>query len=146
VTDNASVFRSKLIRQLCFKWAVTHNTTTPYYPQGSLVERVNRNLKAALKVFHSESQNKWDEDLPLLSVGFNTAIHESSKFTPDVLFLGREIKSPLLTRWDLSFDEENMQPVTDQSFWAQAYSNLKAARARVARRYNANRIPHRYVR
>ena len=32
VTDNASVFRSKKIRQLCFKWAVRHVTTTPYYP------------------------------------------------------------------------------------------------------------------
>jgi len=81
VTDNASVFRNKLIRKLCFKWAVTHNTTTPYYPQGSLVERVNKNLKSALKVFHSHSQNKWDEDLPLLSVGFNTAIHVFQIYT-----------------------------------------------------------------
>jgi len=96
VTDNASVFRSKQIRLLCFRWAVEHITTTPYYPQSSLVERVNRNLKSALKIFHSESQDRWDEDLPLLSVGFNTATHESSKFTPDVLFLGREINNPLL--------------------------------------------------
>ena len=144
VTDNASVFRSKQVRQLCFKWAVTHVTTTPYYPQGSLVERVNRNLKSALKIFHSHSQNKWDEDLPLLSVGFNTAIHESSGFTPDKLFLGREIKSPLLSRWDLSSDDGNVQSLTSQSFWADAYANLRAARARVANRYNANRTPHAY--
>jgi len=144
VTDNASVFCSKQIRLLCFKWAVEHITTTPYYPQSSLVERVNRNLKSALKIFHSESQNKWDEDLPLLSVGFNTAVHESSKFTPDVLFLGREINSPLSTRWDLSSHDQNTPGVKVQSFWAQAYTNLRAARARVARRYDANRTPHKY--
>jgi len=68
-----------------------------------------------------------------------------SRFTPDVLFFGREFKSPLLTRWDLSSDDENTQHLTNRSFWAQAYSNLKAVRARVARRYNANRTPHRYM-
>jgi len=55
-----------------------------------------------LKVFYHHSQNRWDEDLAWLSVAFNTAVHESSKCTPDVLFLGREMKCPLLTRWDLS--------------------------------------------
>ena len=144
VSDNASVFRSKQMRQLCFKWAVTHVTTTLYYPQGSLVERANRNLKSALKIFHSQSQNKWDEDLPLLSMGFNTAVHESSGFIPDTLFLGREITSPLLSRWDLSSDNVNAQGLTNQSFWADAYSNLRAARARVASRYNATRTPHKY--
>jgi hypothetical protein len=97
VTDNVSVFRCKQVKQMCFKWAITHITTTPYYPQGSLVERANRNLKSALKVFHHQSQNRWDEDLPWISAAFNTAVHESSKFTPDILFLGREIKSPLIT-------------------------------------------------
>jgi len=144
VTDNASVFRSKSFKQLCFKWAVTHVTTTPYYPQGSLVERVNRNLKSALKIFHSQSQNKWDEDLPLVAMGFNTAVHESSGFTPDILFLGREIKSPLSSRWDLSSDDVNRQGLTNQSFWADALRNLKAARARVASRYDAKRTPHKY--
>jgi len=56
VTDNASVFRSKPLRQMCFRWAVNHITTTPYYPQASLVERANRNLKSALKIFHHQSK------------------------------------------------------------------------------------------
>jgi len=57
VTDNARIFCFKQIRDLCFRWGITHITTTPYYPQGSLAERVNRNLKSALKIFHHESQN-----------------------------------------------------------------------------------------
>jgi transposase InsO family protein len=74
VTDNATVFRSKLVKDMCFRWGIKHITTTPYYPQGSLAERVNRNLKAAFKIFHHNSQDAWDEDLPWLSVAFNTAI------------------------------------------------------------------------
>ena len=123
---------------MCFKWAITHITTAPYYPQGSLVERANRNLKSALKVFHHQSQNRWDEDLPFISAAFNTAVHESLKFTPGVLFLGREIKSPLISRWDLSSHDEAMKGMTSQSFWTQAYGNLKAARDKVARRQIAS--------
>ena len=58
--------------------------------------------------------------------------------------MGREIKSPLLSRWDLSSDDGSVQSLTNQSFWADAYANLRAARARVANRYNANRTPHTY--
>ena len=32
-----------------------------------------------MKIFHHQSQNLWDEDLPWLSVAFNTALHESAK-------------------------------------------------------------------
>jgi hypothetical protein len=52
VTDNARVFRCRAFKDLCFRWGMTHITTTPYYHQASQAERVNRNLKAALKIFH----------------------------------------------------------------------------------------------
>jgi len=143
ITDNASVFRYKQVNQLCFKWAVKHATTTPYYPQVSLVERANRNLKSALKVFHHQSQNRWDEHLPLLSAAFNTAVHESSKCTPQLLFLGRELRCPLSSRWDLSSISEAEKTGTN-SFWTRAYGNLKAAREKVARRYDALRKTHSY--
>ena len=42
------VFRSKQVKDLYFRCGVNHITTTPYYPQVSLAERVNRNLKSAL--------------------------------------------------------------------------------------------------
>ena len=117
VTDNARVFCCKLFKDLCFKWGVAHFTTTPYYPQASLAERVNRNLKSALKIFHHQSQNAWNEDLPWLSVAFNTAVHEITGFTPDKIFLGRELKCPLLTRWDLSSVDNHDSRVVNQSFW-----------------------------
>jgi len=94
VTDYARVFRSKQVKELCSRWGVSHICTTTYYPQGSLAERVNRNLKAALKIFHHQSLYTWDEDLPWLRFTFNTASHESTQTTPDLLFLGREINSP----------------------------------------------------
>jgi hypothetical protein len=70
----------------------------PYFPQASQTERVNHNLKAALKVFHRNSQAFWDVDLPYLSVAFNTTVHESTNTTPDKLFLGRVMMCPLAAR------------------------------------------------
>lgn len=32
VTDNAAVFRSKVMYNLCFSWGIRHVTTSPYYP------------------------------------------------------------------------------------------------------------------
>jgi len=144
MTDNARVFRCKQIRDLCFRWGITHITTTPYYPQALLAERVNRNLKSALKIFHHESQTTWDEDLPWLSLAFNTAVHESTMSTPDKLFLGRELKCPLLVRWDLSSASTDGTGEPNQSFWTQAYKNLMQAGKKVAQRYDVNRKPHQF--
>jgi len=63
VTDNAGDFSCKEFKDLCFRWGVRQKTTTSYYPQASLAERVNRNLKSALKIFHHVFQEMWDEDL-----------------------------------------------------------------------------------
>jgi hypothetical protein len=90
VSDSAKVFRSKTFYGFCFRWGMKRINTTLYYPQGSLAERFNCNLKAALKIFHHQSQRKWDEDLHLLAFAFNTACHESTKFCPAKLFLGRQ--------------------------------------------------------
>jgi transposase InsO family protein len=144
VSDSAKVFRCKAFKDLCFKWGVQHITTTPYYPQGSLAERVNRNLKSALKIYHSGSQDKWDVDLPWLATAFNTALHESTWFTPDVLFLGREIKGPLETKWDLSPIAGDNGEGSSRTFWEQAFNNFKQARDRVAERYNRQRSLHKY--
>jgi hypothetical protein len=138
MTDNAKVFRSKLVKDMCFRWEVHHITTTPYYPQGSLAECVNRNLKSALKLFHQDSQDTWDRNFPWLSIAFNTAVHESTNCKPDRLFLGREMKLPLLNKWDLSSLTEDSSDHTRQMFWTQAYENLKKTHSRVAAKYDVS--------
>jgi hypothetical protein len=115
---------------------------TPYYPQGSLAERVTRNLKATLKIFHHESPSAWDEDLLWLSMAFNTAVHESTQATPDLLFLGCEMRCPLGVRWDLCPVNSGQVNGTDHSFWAQVYNNLKHASRKVALNYNRGHGPH----
>jgi transposase InsO family protein len=139
VTDHARVFKSKEFHDFCFKWGIKRIHTTPYYPKGSLAERVMRNLKAALQIFHSESQQSWDADLHLLSLAFNSAYHESTKTSPAQLFLGRELNTPLENVWELG----EVNGLKDEServqFWRKALRNLKQAKDRVAKRYNQGR-------
>jgi len=144
VTDNARVFVGKQFKDLCFRWGIDYITTTPYYPQASLAKRANRNLKAALKIFHHESQQEWDVNLPWLSVAFNTATHDSTKCTPDRLFLGWDMKSPLDIRWNLPPEKVGNNVHSNQSFWTEAYRNLRLACKKVANRYNKDSKPHQF--
>jgi hypothetical protein len=102
VSDNATVFKSRLFYNTCFSWGIKYVTVSPYYPQASQVERFNRNLKAALTIYHHPQHNHWDENLPSLAMAFNSAWHESTSATPASLFLGRELNHPLGLRWELS--------------------------------------------
>ena len=97
-----------------------------------------------LRIFHNECQTRWDEDLPWLSMAFNTAMYESNKSTSDVFFPGRELMCPLSVRWDLSPVSEDALREAGQSFWSRACANLMQARNNEAKRYNASRRPHSY--
>jgi hypothetical protein len=75
----------------------------------------------------------------MLTMAFNSAWHESSGAQPAMLFLGRELNHPLGLRWELS-ELDLQQPTVDmEEYWGKALGNLKKARDRVARRYNAMR-------
>jgi len=63
---------------------------------------------------------------------------------PGKLFLGTELRCPLSVRWDLSPVSTDGTGEANQSFWTQAYENLKQARSKVAWRYDVNRKPHQY--
>jgi hypothetical protein len=139
VSDNAAVFKSRLFYNTCFSWGIRHVTTSPYYPQASQVERFNRNLKVALTIYHHAHHTRWDEHLPSLALAFNTAWHESTDATPAALFLGREMNHPLGLKWELSQLELDLSSQDTRVFWERALANLKRARDRVARRYNAAR-------
>jgi hypothetical protein len=139
VSDNATVFRSRLFYNMCFSWGIKHVTISPYYPQASQVERFNRNLKAALTIYHHSQHTRWDENLASLAMAFNSAWHESTGATPASLFLGRELNHPLGLRWELSELDLQQPPLDTKVFWERALENLNKARERVARRYNLER-------
>jgi hypothetical protein len=139
VSDNATAFKCRTFYNLCFSWGIRHITTSPYYPQASQVERFNRNLKAALNIYHNSQHTRWDEHLPSLTIAFNSAWHESTAATPASLFLGRELNDPLGLKWNFAELELDKDARSVEEFWEAALANLRKARTRVAERYNAGR-------
>ena len=145
VSDNAKVFTSNLFRNMCFDWGIKHITTSPFYPKSNLSERFFRSLKSALTIFHNVKQNTWDEYLPLFVLGFNDAVHESTKTTPAQLFLGRQINQPLELNWKITDSDINVNGLglqDNQELFKLALHNLKLAKTKVAQRYNVNRYPN----
>lgn len=140
VSDNAPAFTSLGFRRFCFVHGVRHITTSPYYPQPSFAERINRNLKAALIIYHSGSPRKWDLSLDWLSLAFNTAQHESHKTTPARLMLGYEVNTPLSNLWSFSdILPERVDPAELRARWETARRNILLAHQREARAYNRGR-------
>jgi len=43
----------------------------------------------------SDSQRDWDERLPLVLAAYRASRHESTGFSPNMLFLGREVRMPI---------------------------------------------------
>jgi hypothetical protein len=78
----------------------------------------------------------------MLSIAFNTAQHESTMATPDILFLGREMCSPLMVKWDLTPLQAKLDSKQESEYWAKAYRSLCEANTKVAGRFNKNRRPH----
>ncbi|KAF4528173.1 hypothetical protein B566_EDAN016945 [Ephemera danica] len=93
LSDNATQFRSKIVQELLQKWNVKQTFTTPFHPSSNLAERVNRNLKAMLRAYCREDHTHWDENLDLMAYALNSAVSDTTSFTPAELFLGRELRS-----------------------------------------------------
>jgi transposase InsO family protein len=68
LSDKAQCFVSREFKQFCFEMGVKHVTTSSYYPQPSHAERFNRNLRATLIAYHSNSQETWDQNAKLFVV------------------------------------------------------------------------------
>ena len=134
--------------------SVTGNSKTcassggrPYHdhillPPGLVGGESKQEFESRIEDFHHESQDMWDQDLQWFALAFNTAVHESTRYPPDVLFLGRELRCPLADCWYVpGGDVDN--PGDLNQFCAQACGNLWQLGTELIR-FNKGRKPHCY--
>jgi len=70
--------------------------TTPYKPStNGVVERFHRTLNSMLGKVVSTSQRDWDEVLPQVMAAYRATRHDATGYSPNMLFLGREVSTPL---------------------------------------------------
>ena len=96
LSDRGSEFESQLFSQL-MKWMeIDKLRTTAYQPStNGAVERVHRTLNTMLGKVVSDTQRDWDEKLPAVMAAYRASVHEATGYSPNRLFLGREVRMPL---------------------------------------------------
>ena len=60
-----------------------------------MIERFNRTLEDMISKYLVADQRSWDESLPLLLLAYRSSTHESTGFSPALLFFWREPRLPL---------------------------------------------------
>ena len=95
LTDQGSVFTSRLTKAMCAQFGIEKIQTSPYHPQSDgALERWHACLKGMLK--RSEKEVKeWDRHLKYLLFAYRSTPHCTTGFPPFTLLFGREIRGPL---------------------------------------------------
>ena len=102
LTDQGPEFESELFTEL-MKWMeIQKLRTTAYHPAcNGVVERFHRTLNSMLGKMVNESQKDWDTRLPLVLAAYRATPHDSTGFSPNKLFFGRELRMPIDVLMDL---------------------------------------------
>ena len=91
-TDQGANFESDLMKQLCEVYKIDKTRTSAYHPQSDgQVERFNKTVMNLVFALNTET-SKWDEILQIAVTAYNSTIHESTGFTPNLLWFGRELR------------------------------------------------------
>ena len=94
-TDQGTAFESRrLFKSLSAILQVKKSRTSARNPKGNIqVERVNRTIIKMIKAYLNDQQDNWDQHLQCLASAYNSTIHQATGLTPNMILLGREIRS-----------------------------------------------------
>ena len=97
-SDQGSNFQSKVFKESLRLLGISQTRTCPYNPKSDgMVERFNRTLLNLVSILLDpyKGQRDWDQELPYIGMAYRSAVQESTGETPNMLMLGREVKTPL---------------------------------------------------
>lgn len=92
ISDNAKSFKSNEMKQLLEKYKVTHKLNAAHHPQHNPTERVNKVIGASLRTLLGDNQRDWVKFVPRITAAINSAVHESTKFSPYFINFGHFMK------------------------------------------------------
>ena len=95
-TDQGTEFKNKLNDELMKAFNIEHRLTTAYHPQANgLDERFNQTLTNSIVKYVEADRENWDVHLDQVVFAYNTAVQESTKYTPFQTMLGRMPRIPV---------------------------------------------------
>ena len=94
-SDQGRNFESNIFRELCKLLEIRKTRTSPRHPEGNgQVERYNRTLIKMIKSYINK-QEDWDLYLGCLTAAYWATPQETTKLTPNMIMLGREVRFPM---------------------------------------------------
>ena len=94
-SDQGRNYEAKLLKEICALLEIRKTRSSAKHPQGNgQTERFNHTIVQMIKAFLKNEQKDWDVHLSCLAAAYRSARHETTGFTPNLLFLGREVRLP----------------------------------------------------
>ena len=94
-SDQGPQFTSKLLTDVCRILNVPKTVTPAYNPKSNPVERAHRDLTAIIKAITLDTEQDWEETLPMALLAMRTARNRSTGVTPHFALFGREAVLPI---------------------------------------------------
>ena len=95
LTDQGANFVSDLVQKFENLFRIKHIKTTAFHPQSNgALERTHGTIKDLLRTYMADNETEWDQNLNLVCLAFNTAVHESTRLTPFEMTFGRKANLP----------------------------------------------------
>ena len=141
VSDRGSIFVSQFWQFLMKNLGIKQKLSSAYHPEtDGQTEKVNDTLEQYLRCYSNYLQTNWVKLLPLAEFAYNSAVHDSSKFSPFVatygyeppLDLSTEIlpETPPTTELMINRLKENFEIITQELSLAQQTAKRFADKTR----------------
>ena len=121
-TDDGPNFVSEEMENYLEEMGIVHHRNTPLWPRAnSEVERENRSLLKAMRVFQAEGKN-WRSELNKFLLAYRSTNHTTTGVSPAELFFKRKLttKLPELTELEEKQNDVVLQQVRDRKRKQQA--------------------------
>lgn len=82
VSDNGSQFRSHEFKSFLEGYSVKHWLNASYHAQTNPAERSNKVILSTVRAFLDDTHKDWDLNIAKIGCAINSAVHESTKFSP----------------------------------------------------------------
>ena len=94
-SDQGRTYESRVFKELCRMLEIRKTRTSARNPRGDgQAERFNRTLLRMIKAYLCGEQTEWDLHLGCLAGAYRATPNESTRLTPNMLTMGREVRLP----------------------------------------------------
>ena len=108
LSDQGPEFESELFSELCRLLQIDKLRTSPYCPTSNgQLERFHRCLNSLLAKVVAINQKDWPDHLQTVVAAYRATVHDSTGFTPNRVFLGRDVRLPIDLALGITPDSSN---------------------------------------